>query len=138
MVRRITTEAGIPGIHLCTLNLEKSVTRVLEILQWTPAHAAAAAATHPAHHVRHGAEVGHAAAARCVRDSGGGRGGLLGNACLGVLEAGLEACIRWVELEAALEGVGGLLEVAQAELCVAAWRSVPLRRSSTQHTHPSL
>ncbi|KAL1746329.1 methylenetetrahydrofolate reductase-domain-containing protein [Schizophyllum fasciatum] len=41
MVRRITTEAGIPGIHLCTLNLEKSVTRVLEILQWTPAHAAA-------------------------------------------------------------------------------------------------
>lgn len=39
MVRRITTESDIPGIHLCTLNLEKSVTRVLETLQWTPAHA---------------------------------------------------------------------------------------------------
>ncbi|KAI5900434.1 methylenetetrahydrofolate reduct [Schizophyllum commune H4-8] len=47
MVRRITTEAGIPGIHLCTLNLEKSVTRVLEILKWTPAHAAAAASAQP-------------------------------------------------------------------------------------------
>ena len=35
MVRRITTEAGIPGIHLCTLNLEKSVQRVISELGWS-------------------------------------------------------------------------------------------------------
>lgn len=34
MIRRLTTEGGIPGIHFCTLNLEKSVQRVLESLQW--------------------------------------------------------------------------------------------------------
>lgn len=35
MIRRLTTEGGIPGVHLCTLNLEKSVQRVLEGLKWT-------------------------------------------------------------------------------------------------------
>ncbi|KAF8891252.1 methylenetetrahydrofolate reductase-domain-containing protein [Infundibulicybe gibba] len=34
MIRRITTEGDIPGVHFCTLNLEKSVQRVLESLQW--------------------------------------------------------------------------------------------------------
>lgn len=33
-------ENGIRGFHLCTLNLEKSVTRVLEALEWVePAEA---------------------------------------------------------------------------------------------------
>ncbi|KIY49793.1 MTHFR-domain-containing protein [Fistulina hepatica ATCC 64428] len=36
-IRRVTTEGAIPGVHLCTLNLEKSVQRVLEGLQWTGA-----------------------------------------------------------------------------------------------------
>jgi len=31
---RALFEQGIRGFHLCTLNLEKSVTRVLELLQW--------------------------------------------------------------------------------------------------------
>lgn len=35
MIRRLTTEGGITGVHFCTLNLEKSVQRVLESLQWT-------------------------------------------------------------------------------------------------------
>ncbi|KAF7375999.1 Methylenetetrahydrofolate reductase [Mycena sanguinolenta] len=35
MIKRLTTEGGIPGVHLCTLNLEKSVQRVLENLKWT-------------------------------------------------------------------------------------------------------
>ncbi|KAK7467440.1 methylenetetrahydrofolate reductase 1 [Stygiomarasmius scandens] len=35
MIRKITTECDVPGVHLCTLNLEKSVQRVLEQLQWT-------------------------------------------------------------------------------------------------------
>ncbi|KAJ7583055.1 methylenetetrahydrofolate reductase-domain-containing protein [Mycena floridula] len=35
MIRRITVEGKIPGVHFCTLNLEKSVQRVLESLQWT-------------------------------------------------------------------------------------------------------
>lgn len=35
MVRRLTTEGDIRGLHFCTLNLEKSVQRVLETLQWT-------------------------------------------------------------------------------------------------------
>jgi methylenetetrahydrofolate reductase (NADPH) len=35
MIQRITTEGDIRGVHFCTLNLEKSVQRVLEILQWT-------------------------------------------------------------------------------------------------------
>ncbi|KAF9030677.1 methylenetetrahydrofolate reduct [Hymenopellis radicata] len=35
MIRRLTTEGEIPGVHFCTLNLEKSVQRVLETLQWT-------------------------------------------------------------------------------------------------------
>ncbi|KAJ3734036.1 methylenetetrahydrofolate reductase-domain-containing protein [Lentinula guzmanii] len=34
MIRRITTETDIPGVHFCTLNLEKSVQRVLESLRW--------------------------------------------------------------------------------------------------------
>ncbi|KAF8590028.1 MTHFR-domain-containing protein [Ramaria rubella] len=34
MVRRLTTEGQIPGFHFCTLNLEKSVHRVLEGLGW--------------------------------------------------------------------------------------------------------
>ncbi|KAJ7632947.1 methylenetetrahydrofolate reductase-domain-containing protein [Roridomyces roridus] len=35
MIKRLTSEGGIFGVHLCTLNLEKSVQRVLEDLQWT-------------------------------------------------------------------------------------------------------
>ncbi|KAK7057395.1 methylenetetrahydrofolate reductase [Favolaschia claudopus] len=35
MIKRLTTEGGMPGVHLCTLNLEKSVQRVLEALEWT-------------------------------------------------------------------------------------------------------
>ncbi|KAJ7188463.1 methylenetetrahydrofolate reductase-domain-containing protein [Mycena filopes] len=35
MIKTLTTEGGIPGVHLCTLNLEKSVQRVLEGLRWT-------------------------------------------------------------------------------------------------------
>ncbi|KAJ7928632.1 methylenetetrahydrofolate reductase-domain-containing protein [Mycena leptocephala] len=35
MVRRLTTEGAISGVHFCTLNLEKSVQRVLEDLRWT-------------------------------------------------------------------------------------------------------
>ncbi|KAJ4475679.1 methylenetetrahydrofolate reductase-domain-containing protein [Lentinula aciculospora] len=34
MIRRITIETNIVGVHFCTLNLEKSVQRVLETLQW--------------------------------------------------------------------------------------------------------
>jgi methylenetetrahydrofolate reductase (NADPH) len=37
MIRRLTTEGGVPGVHFCTLNLEKSVQRVLEGLQWIEA-----------------------------------------------------------------------------------------------------
>ncbi|KAG6820650.1 hypothetical protein H0H93_013849 [Arthromyces matolae] len=35
MVERITKENVVPGVQFCTLNLEKSVQRVLEILGWT-------------------------------------------------------------------------------------------------------
>lgn len=35
MIRRLTKEAKVPGVHLCTLNLEKSVRRVVEGLGWT-------------------------------------------------------------------------------------------------------
>ena len=35
MIRRITTESEVRGFDFCTLNLEKSVTRVLEGLGWT-------------------------------------------------------------------------------------------------------
>lgn len=35
MIRRLVSEANVPGVHFCTLNLEKSVQRVLETLQWT-------------------------------------------------------------------------------------------------------
>ena len=34
MIKRLVSEAKIPGVHLCTLNLEKSVQRVLENLGW--------------------------------------------------------------------------------------------------------
>lgn len=34
IIQRITTEGDIRGVHLCTLNLEKSVQRVLEKLHW--------------------------------------------------------------------------------------------------------
>ncbi|KAF9067554.1 methylenetetrahydrofolate reductase-domain-containing protein [Rhodocollybia butyracea] len=34
MIRRITTESNVSGVHFCTLNLEKSVQRVLETLKW--------------------------------------------------------------------------------------------------------
>ena len=34
MIKRLTTEADIPGVHLCTLNLEKSVQRVISKLGW--------------------------------------------------------------------------------------------------------
>jgi methylenetetrahydrofolate reductase (NADPH) len=41
MIRRLTTEGDIPGVHFCTLNLEKSVSRVLELLHWTGVAASA-------------------------------------------------------------------------------------------------
>jgi hypothetical protein len=34
MIRRITSEGDIRGVHLCTLNLERSVQLVLEKLHW--------------------------------------------------------------------------------------------------------
>ncbi|EDR14910.1 uncharacterized protein LACBIDRAFT_244474 [Laccaria bicolor S238N-H82] len=34
MIRRLRLEGGIQGFHFCTLNLEKSVQRVLETLRW--------------------------------------------------------------------------------------------------------
>lgn len=34
MIRRLTNEGGVSGFHFCTLNLEKSVRRVLEGLEW--------------------------------------------------------------------------------------------------------
>lgn len=37
MIRKLVSEGGVPGVHFCTLNLEKSVQRVLENLQWTGA-----------------------------------------------------------------------------------------------------
>ena len=39
MIRRLVEEGGLRGFHFCTLNLEKSVQNVLEILKWTPGHA---------------------------------------------------------------------------------------------------
>ncbi|KAG6833067.1 hypothetical protein H0H87_011811 [Tephrocybe sp. NHM501043] len=44
MIQRITKENVVPGVHFCTLNLEKSVQRVLELVQWT--------GTTPPHHNR--------------------------------------------------------------------------------------
>ena len=38
MIRRLS-QNDIPGFHFCTLNLEKSVQRVLEQLGWVGAHA---------------------------------------------------------------------------------------------------
>jgi methylenetetrahydrofolate reductase (NADPH) len=38
MVRKLTTECGIQGFQFCTMNLEKSIQRVLESLQWTTSH----------------------------------------------------------------------------------------------------
>jgi methylenetetrahydrofolate reductase (NADPH) len=35
MITRIHLEGGIQGFHFCTLNLEKSVQRILEALRWT-------------------------------------------------------------------------------------------------------
>ena len=35
MIRRLVQENDIPGVHFFTLNLEKSVQRILETLQWT-------------------------------------------------------------------------------------------------------
>jgi hypothetical protein len=34
MIRRLTDEGRVSGFHFCTLNLEKSVRRVLEGLEW--------------------------------------------------------------------------------------------------------
>ncbi|TDL24992.1 MTHFR-domain-containing protein [Rickenella mellea] len=34
MVKRLVSEGGIEGVHFCTLNLERSVQRVLEDLNW--------------------------------------------------------------------------------------------------------
>ena len=39
MIRRLAEEGGMRGFHFCTLNLEKSVRCILEILGWTPGHA---------------------------------------------------------------------------------------------------
>ncbi|KAI0064533.1 methylenetetrahydrofolate reduct [Artomyces pyxidatus] len=36
MIRRLVDEGAIQGFHFCTLNLEKSVQRILESLGWTP------------------------------------------------------------------------------------------------------
>ena len=38
MIRRLIKETDIRGVHFCTLNLEKSVQRVLETLEWVPYH----------------------------------------------------------------------------------------------------
>ncbi|KAF7311380.1 Methylenetetrahydrofolate reductase [Mycena kentingensis (nom. inval.)] len=35
MIKRLTKEGGIAGVHISTLNLEKSVLRVIEGLKWT-------------------------------------------------------------------------------------------------------
>ncbi|KAF7295438.1 Methylenetetrahydrofolate reductase [Mycena indigotica] len=35
MIQRLTEEGRVPGVHISTLNLEKSVQRVLEGLKWT-------------------------------------------------------------------------------------------------------
>lgn len=35
MIQRLTGEGKVPGVHFCTLNLEKSVHRVCEGLGWT-------------------------------------------------------------------------------------------------------
>ncbi|TCD70916.1 hypothetical protein EIP91_000822 [Steccherinum ochraceum] len=37
MIQRLTGEGEVPGVHFCTLNLEKSVQRVTEGLGWTGA-----------------------------------------------------------------------------------------------------
>lgn len=34
MIRRLTVEGGIRGVNFLTLNLEKSVQRILEALEW--------------------------------------------------------------------------------------------------------
>lgn len=34
IIQKLRSEGGINGFHFCTLNLEKSVHRVLEILDW--------------------------------------------------------------------------------------------------------
>lgn len=34
MIQRLTKNGEVPGVHFCTLNLEKSVHRVLESLGW--------------------------------------------------------------------------------------------------------
>lgn len=35
MIKHLTAEAQVPGVHLCTLNLEKSVQRVIGKLGWS-------------------------------------------------------------------------------------------------------
>jgi methylenetetrahydrofolate reductase (NADPH) len=35
MIKKITQSGEVTGVHFCTLNLERSVHRVLETLQWT-------------------------------------------------------------------------------------------------------
>lgn len=39
MIGRLVEEGGMRGFHFCTLNLEKSVRCILEILGWAPGHA---------------------------------------------------------------------------------------------------
>jgi methylenetetrahydrofolate reductase (NADPH) len=39
MIRRLTADGSVPGVHFCTLNLEKSVQRVLEGLGWVQSRA---------------------------------------------------------------------------------------------------
>lgn len=34
MIRRLVSEGNIPGVHFCTLNLERSVHKILRDLQW--------------------------------------------------------------------------------------------------------
>jgi len=38
MIQRLVDEDGILGFQISTLNLEKSVQRILEVLQWAPGH----------------------------------------------------------------------------------------------------
>lgn len=34
MVKRLVSEGDVQGVHFCTLNLERSVRKILENLQW--------------------------------------------------------------------------------------------------------
>lgn len=48
MVKRLVSEGQVEGVHFCTLNLERSVRRVLEGLTWLAKEPITAGADHPA------------------------------------------------------------------------------------------